>query len=197
VLACWPVVSLDGAAGTLFSTVPQAHASSRASTSLQGSLTSLATVIGYRLATYWEQAIRRGTMRLRTVIIAAAGAATMASTALVPQVASASSSGPSWGCTNEGSVSTAAPGVGNATTRQAEYGGQNAGSVTLVQPSLHTLQLQSESTASGWVFRADGTGVPVRVQFTLQDNTQLRFVYRLNAAGTRLATVTVDCVYTP
>jgi hypothetical protein len=87
--------------------------------------------------------------------------------------------------------------VGNTTTRAAEYGSQNAGSVTLVEPSLHSLQVQSEVTAAGWVYRFDGTGVPVRVQFVEKDSTQLRFTYRLNPAGTKITTVTVDCTYTP
>jgi hypothetical protein len=135
-------------------------------------------------------------MRLRAIILVASA---LGATAFAPQIASASSNtaGGYWGCGRVGSATAPAPGVGNTTTRQAAYGGQDAGSVTLLQPSLHSLEVQSDAPATGWVYRLDGTGVPVRVQFVEKDNTQLRFTYRLNSAGTKFTTVTVDCTYTP
>jgi hypothetical protein len=85
-----------------------------------------------------------------------------------------------------------APEVGKTDVADAT----TAGTVTLLQNTTANLQVESVAPASGWKDSVSiGSGTTVRVAFnkTPVGTSQVRFIARVNTAGTRLIITTVTC----
>jgi hypothetical protein len=112
-------------------------------------------------------------MRLRAVFIAAGFTATIATTALAPQVVGAVGR-PGWQCAGPGGGNVLAPGVGDALTESPVWNSAQdvAGTVTVLETSTTTLTLVSTTPTTGWTEKTVQEGPPrVAVTFTNATDT--------------------------
>ena len=112
-------------------------------------------------------------MRLRAVCIAAGFTATIAATALAPQVVSAVGR-PGWQCAGPSGVNAAAPGIGDTLTQSPVWDSAQdvAGTVTVLETSTTTLTLVSATPTTGWTEKTVQEGPPrVAVTFTNATDT--------------------------
>jgi hypothetical protein len=112
-------------------------------------------------------------MKLRAVFIAAGLTASLAATALAPQVVGAVGR-PGWQCAGPGGGNELAPGVGNTLTESPVWDSAQdvAGTVTVLETSTTTLTLVSATPTTGWTEKTVQGGPPrVAVTFTNATDT--------------------------
>jgi hypothetical protein len=114
-------------------------------------------------------------MKLRALLIAAGLTASVAATALAPQVVGAVGP-PGWHCAGPGGTNAFAPGVGNTWTQSPVWDSAQdvAGTVTVLETSTTTLTLVSATPTAGWTEKTVQEGPPrVAVKFTNATDTVL------------------------
>ena len=136
-------------------------------------------------------------MRLRALFVAAASAATMAATAMAPQVVSASPG--AYACMSGNSIvgRTAPPPVGTSIKYTVTAQGFDAGTVTVERTGVDTLTVTAVNPLPGWT--ALQQTPPVRVRFTPSSYgsaPRLTLIVHFNPTGTKiLERMLVTCTY--